>query len=323
MLPGMRDKDVQIRRLKIRVEEFERAASAPSADEVCDILAVPKIHPDGDLRYILQRVDPNSEEVELALRVSSGEVFREWQAEDESPPLFIEGGPPVSSRRSTALSIVSSTLVKVNQDSPKATSIYFFCGMHDNPQDTVCGPQGMIRSLISQVLRQFDVNLEFISMLIRPLIEKLNLRALCDCLGKLVKQLPARTVIFCVIDGISFFETTLWSNDTAKVIGDLRDLAYDNETGAIFKLLVTSPRRSKHVASIFEPETRLNVSSSDARRQASERDVMLATRRASQTRMRSLHREFRPHSAAGPAKRVLPEQMADYDLSSDEELLNL
>lgn len=321
MLEGMRDKDVQIRRLKIRVEEFERAASALSADELCDILAMPEVHPDSDLRYILQRIDPNADEVELALKVSSGEVFRQWQAEDESPPLFIEGGPPVSSRRSTALSIVSSTLVKVNQDSPKATSIYFFCGMHDNLQDPICGPQGMIRSLIIQILRQFDVNLEFISMLLRPLIEKLNLRALCDCLGKLVKQLPARTVIFCVVDGISFFETTLWTNDTAKVIGDLRDLAYDNETGAIFKLLVTSPRRSKHVASIFEPETRLNISASDARRHGSQRDVMMATRRTSlqQLQGRSLHRESRPYNV----QRLAPsEQTVDYTLTSDEELLD-
>lgn len=321
----MRDKDVQIRRLKIRVEEFERAASALSANELYDILAVPEIHPDYDLRYILQHIDPACDESELAFKISSGEVFRQWQAEDEAPPLFIEGGPPVSCRRSTALSIVSSTLVKVNQDSPRATSIYFFCGMHDNQQDPVCGPQGMVRSLISQVLRQFDVNLEFISMLLRPLIEKLNIRALCDCLGKLVKQLPARTVLFCVIDGISFFESTVWINDTAKVIGDLRDLAYDNETGAIFKLLVTSPRRSKHIASIFEPETRLNVSSSDARRHGSQREVMLATMRTplQQMQSRSLHREARPYSEANCLRSALPQQTADYDLSSDEELLGL
>lgn len=151
--------------------------------------------------------------------------------------------------------------------------------MHDNPQDPTCGPQGIIRSLISQVLRQSDVNLDFISMLARPLIEKLNVRALCDCFRKLVKQLPARIVLFCVIDAISFIKTDLWATETAKVIGDLRDLAHDSETGAIFKLLVTSPRRSEVIVSIFEPEARLNVSPADMRRHGSERDMMLATRR--------------------------------------------
>jgi hypothetical protein len=179
----MREKDVQIRRLKLRVEESERAASALSASDLSEILAVPDVHPDSDLQYIFQRIDANCEEFTLAFGVNTGEIFKQWQAEDESPPLFIEGGLPVSSRRSTALSIVSTTLVKSLQDSARATSIYFFCGMHDKLQDPVCGPQGMVRSLISQVLRQFDVNLEFISMLLRPLIEKLNLRALCDCLG--------------------------------------------------------------------------------------------------------------------------------------------
>lgn len=122
-------------------------------------------------------------------------------------------------------------------------------------------------------------------MLARPLIEKLNPRALSDRYKKLVKQLPAKTVLFCVTDGISLFEMTLWINGTSKVIGDLRNLADDGDTGTIFKLLMTSPRRSESIASIFEPETRLDIIVSDTGRHGSEREVTLATRRTTLQQM--------------------------------------
>lgn len=69
----------------MRVEEFERAACAPSASELSDILAVPDIHPESDLQYVFQRIDPNRHEFELAFKVNTGEVFKQWQAEDKSP----------------------------------------------------------------------------------------------------------------------------------------------------------------------------------------------------------------------------------------------
>lgn len=319
----MQEKDSQIRRLKLRVQQFEQASSALSVTDLLDILALPNTHPDGDLQQAFLRIDPNGGEAELALKVNSGQVFKEWQGEDEAPPLFIEGGLPPSNRRSTALGIISSTLIKSQEGSPCATSIYYFCGMHDNTQDSICGPQGLLRSLVGQILQKFDVNLDFISMLSRPLIEKLNIRALCDCFAKLVKQLPARTVLFCIIDGVSFFETALWANDTAKVIGDLRALAYDSDVGAIFKLLVTSPRRSKFVASIFEPETRLTVG--DTRRHGSERDVKLATRRTSATQVgirTPLLRTLRPEAVMSTVGHR-SERAAQYDSLSDSELLDL
>lgn len=322
----MQEKDVQIRRLKVRVQQFEQAASALSVTDLCDILALPSHHPEVDFRQALSRVDPNSGEVELAASVIAGEAFKAWQREDEAPPLFLEGGLPPSNRRSTTLSIVSSGLIETQDANPRSTSIYFFCGMHDNANDSVCGPQGLIRSLIGQILQQFDANLDFISMLSRPLIEKLNLRALCDCFGKLVKQLPARTVLFCIIDGISFFESQLWANDTAKVIGDLRALAYDSDVDAIFKLLVTSPRRSKLVSSIFEPETRMQVHLHDTRNHASEREVKLANRRTPSSQMYTrmpLPQTLRSEQRPSVTDEARSERVLEYDSLSETELLDV
>lgn len=226
----------------------------------------------------------------------------------------------MSSRQSTALSIVSSRLVRSLHDSARAASVYFSCGMHDNLQDPVCGPQGLVRSLISQLLRLFDLYLDFIFMLARPLIGKLNLRALCDCFGKLAKQLPAKMVLFCFIDGIFSFESTLWANDTSKAIEDLHDLAYDCDTGAIFKLLVTSSRHSRNVASIFEPESRLRISTRDMPSHDSEREVMLAARRTlpQQTRaMSSLRRTTRPYGDQEIPKHATPKYATEYESASD------
>lgn len=94
----MREKDIQIRRLKLRVEEFERAAGALSPNESCDVLDIPDLHPEDDFHFLFKRLGSDIEELELALGVNTGETFRQWQADDESPPLSIEGGLTVSSR---------------------------------------------------------------------------------------------------------------------------------------------------------------------------------------------------------------------------------
>ena len=275
----MRQKDNDIQRLRNRIGELEQAAAAITQEELCELLDVLPNHPDFDLQYLIGRTDPDLPEADIALGVTLQDTFQHWKGEDTSAALFIEGGLPLSSRRVSSLCVVSTFLIGSLKDSKRATAIYFFCGHHDKPSDPIGGPPGMIRSLIIQILRLFAVNLDFITPRLRPLLEKLNLRALCDCFSKLVTQLPASTVLFCIVDGISFFEKTEWIDDTNKAIGDLRDLVYDSDTGAVFKLLVTSPTRSRCVADIFEPEDRLSLLSDSRRQQATERDRAMARRR--------------------------------------------
>lgn len=126
-------------------------------------------------------------------------------------------------------------------------------------------------------------------------------------------------MLFCIPDGVSSFEMNLCANETARVIAYLRGLAYDNDTGAIFKLLVTSPRRSKVIASISEPETGLNVSSADMRRHSPERGMVLATRRTTLSQLltsrSSFQGNFRHLEWQGSFER-----MTDSDTMSDTDM---
>lgn len=279
---GMRKKDEDIKRLQNRIMELEDAAASLTQGELIELLDIHLTHPSLDLEHVLRHTDKDSVECEVALGITRDAQFVEWQSEDNSAALFLESGLPLSTRRVSSLSIISSELIRSLKEPLHATAIYFFCGHHTSSSDPLCGPQGMIRSLITQVLRLFAVNLDFISTRLRPLIEKLNYRDLCDCFSKLIKQLPASTVLFCIIDGISFFEKKEWmhqTEDCSKTIGDLRSLVYDSDTKAVFKLLVTSPARSRHIANIFEEEDRMSLLRNASRRQTSEREKLMATRR--------------------------------------------
>lgn len=123
-----------------------------------------------------------------------------------------------------------------------AVTIHFFCGLHLSSGDPLRRPAGIIRSLIAQVLHQYGPNLDFINS--RKYCNQLrdhDLNCLCVCFNTLIKQCPMDTVLFCIIDGISFYETAHWHEDVCLVVTMLRDLTKDDEVNAIFKLLITCP----------------------------------------------------------------------------------
>jgi hypothetical protein len=63
---------------------------------------------------------------------------------------------------------------------------------------------------------------------------------------KLVGQLEASMMVFCIIDGISLYEDAGRLEETKKVMNGLTELVY-NGTGPVFKLLLTSPTRIKNL----------------------------------------------------------------------------
>ena len=266
---------------------LERAATFMNKDDLLNILDVSA---DSSIQD-LQRAHRADQSIELsashiAKGIIEGGKFKEWLSTDASTAFFIEGGlSSASNGRNTPMSLLSSMVIRSLHDKEPAVAIYFFCGSHTSSKDSIKGPCGMMRSLICQILRLFSVDLDFISSRrYGEQLRSLNLHTLCDCFVKLVKRLPMDTVLVCIIDGICFFERKEWVEDCQKAIHDLRDLADDDEIGAVFKLLVTSPLRSRHVAGTWPAQHRLLLPADDlsGRGGPTERQISMRDRRPAQ-----------------------------------------
>ena len=297
----MKKKDRVINRLKRQIEMLQRAATSLSKDDLLDILGVSADSSIQDLQRTLRA----GQSIELpashiAKGIIDGERFKDWLSTDASAALFIEGGlASASNGRNTPMSLLSSMVVKSLHDKEPAVAIYFFCGCHTSSRDSIKGPHGMMRSLICQILRLFSVDLDFISSRrYSEQLQSLNLHTLCDCFVKLVKRLPMDNVLVCIIDSICFFENQEWVEDCEKAIHDLRDLADDDEVGPVFKLLVTSPFRSRYVAGSWPAQSRLLLPADDLshRDGPTERQISMRDRRSTQGSEGDCFRSLRTRS---------------------------
>ena len=121
----------------------------------------------------------------------------------------------------------------------------FFCGEHLQKTDPDSGPDGMMRSLLAQILLAYsDFDLRAI-----PQIQHLDfddVNDLCDVFDLLIAQLPQYTVVFCIVDAISFFEddesVCAEANVVVQALVDVVERTKDG--GCRFKLLLMSPWNS-------------------------------------------------------------------------------
>ncbi|UPK92197.1 hypothetical protein LCI18_003132 [Fusarium solani-melongenae] len=131
--------------------------------------------------------------------------------------------------------------------------LHFFVGQHTNPRAGLCGPHGLVRSLIDQLLLQWPyhepLDLTFLEQEFsgRLTSDDFETRFLCYVFEQLVCQLSFRSPLFCVIDGLSHFETSLWgwADDLMMIIDSFFTCMHDG-AGTV-KFLLVSPERSTRV----------------------------------------------------------------------------
>lgn len=268
---------------------LQKADTAISQNDLLEILQVSGDLPGRDLGRII-REGQSIDLIASHRAIFEAQTFTDWWTAYISADLFIEGGRhTISGGRTTPLSFMSSMVIEQQTGKEPAFPIHFFCGSHTSSTDPLKGPQGMMRSLISQIVRSFPVRLDFISSRrSRQQLESLNFDTLCNCFGHLLQQLPADTVLFCIIDGICFFEREEWAQECRKGVEELRSLTKEDNLGPAFKLLITSPYRSRFVGRKFPPECRLLLSPdvTEGRTGPTEREISIASRRSARARDR-------------------------------------
>lgn len=221
--------------------------------------------------------------LETATRVVKDDMLQLWLYRGESSSLFIEGGPLMAGygRGASPLSNVSSMLIKSLDRDPEVP-IWFFCGAHSSPRDPLRGPQGLMRSLISQVLSLFPIKLDFISTpRYKQQLGSHNLFALLDCFEKLIQRIEPPSVVICVIDEICMLEKPEWAESCKHVLYKLQALVEDEDVSVIFKLLVTSSDRSRYAVTTFPAECHLKMADREAgaRHEMTERQIQIVQQR--------------------------------------------
>ncbi|KAH9224701.1 hypothetical protein DL95DRAFT_516944 [Leptodontidium sp. 2 PMI_412] len=175
-----------------------------------------------------------------------------WITGNDSSALFMNANYKGARRQST--SFVSAKLIDSihpsgikPQHQPSGTfALSFFCGEHLGVDDPDSGVDGMMRSLLSQLLLAYpDFDLFYIDRMRNLDYEQVD--DLCEMFYVLIAQLPPDVIVFCIVDSIGFFEEKdLLCKDAELVVQQFVDIvARTQDYGCTFKLLLTSPWNSR------------------------------------------------------------------------------
>ena len=233
-----------------------QSTSMMPPERLVNCLNVPPGHPVEDFENALHTghdFDPVS--LGQANSLLKTPQFRAWSRPNQPAFLLVNGGiEPSGSERLSAMSFLCASLiaglVKLHRG---IVCLQFYCGFHTFSRQSFTGPSGLIRSLIFQMAmeltRRGTLDLDFIdTRSFKDGIECHNLKALCETFHLLVRQLPLDTPVYCIIDGISWYETPEMHKELGYVADSLRALVTDDRLRPIFKLLMTSPYGSRDVS---------------------------------------------------------------------------
>jgi hypothetical protein len=148
---------------------------------------------------------------------------------------------------------VCASLTETFRKMPGSICLVFFCGRHLD-KDEYSGPSALIRSLIGQLLQQYPYcppDLEH-NVSIQG-VEEGSIHELCNLFGCLARHVPSTSSIFCIIEGIQFYERAQFRGGTMEILSFLSDLAENERQGvaASIKLLLLSPRPTTVVRNAF------------------------------------------------------------------------
>lgn len=185
--------------------------------------------------------------------------FEIWLRSEETQVLLVDGNCPASlNSRTSPISLICATLVQSLPDVQPVIRLHYFCGLHTSANDPLSGPTGLMRSLISQLLPIQNFDLSFINTRsYRDQIYRCELSHLCDLFQRLVYQIPIDTVVFCIVDGISLYERLEWMEETCFIVRKLKEITGSPALNTIFKLLLTSPGRSRYIKDCIGRENHL------------------------------------------------------------------
>ena len=184
--------------------------------------------------------------------------FQVWLSSAQSRCLLVDGNAESSLERVSAMSVVCALLA---QSLPNETArvVTFFCGLNTRMDNALSGPQNLLRNLLAQLIDTYKLSTNFVDGSAYHELQRFDLHRLCTLFVELVKKLPHGAVLFCLIDGISWYENEEWVQETCLVIQTITNLTRDPEIRAVFKILIASPVASRYVRNCVSVQDHLGL----------------------------------------------------------------
>lgn len=188
--------------------------------------------------------------------------IREWLTGPTSSQLLVHGN---YDRRAyiSGLSLFCMSLAHtLAERAPRFIPLVFFCGLHTEPlQDTHTGGRALIQSFIRQLLCQYDFNGGSIPMAPEELddVQNGDVSALCSLFERLVHMLPKSVAVFCLVDGVVYYERDEFLVDLEQVLMTILRLPDQEGVQAPIKVLLTSPTRTAVVRQPFPDDLILSM----------------------------------------------------------------
>ena len=201
----------------------------------------------------------SSKDRSRAEQIVNKPLFRNWIVSASSAKLLVHWGPrvPKMVAEVSPLSVFCMTLAGSLRTKGQFISAVWFCGQHIDVTEPGAhtGGQGMLSSLIDQLLRQFQFDT-------RPLYNQMDLESLQEgdvavlgeLLRTLVRQLPPTMTLFVIVDGVALFERDEFEADASHAFLTLIHLVADTNVMAAVKLLFTSTPGTDIVRAAFEQD---------------------------------------------------------------------
>ena len=184
--------------------------------------------------------------------------FRNWVTSHRSQMLLVDGNMSGATRSAiSSMSLLCTALpsgLEIMFDRENVIVLHYFCGLHTSASDNVSGPVGMMRTLVHELAvfvvklcpGQADFVLGYLSRTtMEHYIDDLrsyHIGALALTFERLLRLVPSHIEVFCLIDGVSDFETDTYADDLAFAVRKLDDIIERNEH--TLKVFLTCPYRS-------------------------------------------------------------------------------
>lgn len=211
----------------------------------------------GDLDFVLRQESRlNMHDKARARWLMKRPLFQNWLRAPQSTLLLADGAMRLD--KISSMSVLTGTLAISLLELPATIVLHFFCGRHldTDAEDGLSGPHGMLRSLMAQLLLALRPPLPDLSGVdsqefLRDCHQR-TLPALCEIFRMMVEQIPAENAVFCLVDGVSWYEQTQWTGELLFIVGMFKALVKTPHR-PVLKVLLTSANRSMRVWEVVNP----------------------------------------------------------------------
>lgn len=254
------------------------SVAMPSRD--CARIILTRLTYDKDaIRHdVLQNLEPvftlSLEDQDRSVHVMQSPILANWATIAKSTALVINGNSANIQRRSPFTFIcakLADSLYQVQSastgvDKCRVMAVHFFCGEHvdlGSGRESINTPCGIANSVLAQLLRQckhLGDSLDLIPVMQLGDLDGSDMDAVCARMEMVFKALPRETVVFCIIDALSYYLDDDDRDDDANLLVAWllkfsRNRKRRAASGCMFKLLLTAPNRL-HLPDIEDLEKR-------------------------------------------------------------------